>query len=301
MCQLKCPLCETPKRKKNPGVLGWGCISFEKFKEFIDLNPLIQEVELSWYGEIFLNPDMGKIIKYAFEKGVLLKAMGGVNFNNVSEEVLHDCVRYKFKSMIIAIDGITQKTYAEYRRGARLKNVIHNIMTINKYKKQYNSSSPVLYWQFIIFGHNEKEIPFAMGLARKLGMFFFTKLSGDENFSPIKNKKFVADIIGEDCLTRQDYADRHGKHYMNKVCWQLWEEPVINWNGDLFGCSKNTFVSFGNVFESGLETVLNSEKYGHVKQMLMGKKPARDDIVCTQCPVFRNRKGSLQWRGDSKK
>lgn len=290
MCQLDCPLCETPRRRTRPGIKGWGYLKFEDYKTLLEKNPSIKEVDLAWLGEIFLNPDIRKIIRYSFEKRIVLRANGGVNLNNVSEDILRDLVKYRFASLSVAIDGVSQRTYAKYRRKGHLSKVLRNIMTINKYKKLLGSPFPVLIWQFIVFGHNEHEIPKAQRLAEKLGMSFYTKMSWDENYSPVKNKEFVRRVTGQDSTSRKEYADKHGKDYQDDLCRQLWEEPAINWDGKLFGCCKNTWMSFGNVFESGLEAALNGKKYQYMKDMVSGKKPPKKSIVCLSCPVFQNRK-----------
>ena len=290
MCQLKCRSCETPGRKKDPGIVGWGYLKFKDFRELLEKNPSIKEVNLSWLGEIFLNPDFGKIIRYSFKKGIILRADGGVNLNNVSRDILNDLVRCKFASMTVAIDGASQETYVKYRKRGDFKKVISNIMAINRYKKQYLSGLPALSWQFIVFGHNEHEISIARKLAKKLWMRFFTKMSWDQSYSSIRNKEFVRAETGADVITRGEYTVQYGKDYMDGVCRQLWEEPVINWDGNLFGCCKNNRMSFGNVFDSGLGTILSSEKYLYMKDMIAGRKPPSKSIICTKCPVYKNRK-----------
>ena len=290
MCQLKCRSCETPGRKKNPGIVGWGYLKFKDFRELLEKNPSIKEVNLSWLGEIFLSPDLGKIIRYSFKKGIILRADGGVNLNNVSQDMLESLVKYRFVSMMVAIDGASPETYSKYRQGGDFKKVISNIMTINKYKKQYRSDFPVLSWQFIVFGHNEHEIPKARKLAKKLGMRFFTKISWDQSSFPIKDRDLVSRATGKDVVSREEYAAEHGKDYMDEVCRQLWEEPVINWDGNLFGCCKNNRVSFGNVFDSGLKEALRSEQYLYMKNMILEKEPPSTSIICAKCPVYKNRK-----------
>jgi len=289
MCQLKCPLCDTPKRKEHPSVLGYGYLKFEKFKELIEKNPSIKQIDLSWLGEIFLSPDLKEIIRYSFSKGIILTANGGVNFNNISQDLLKDLVKYRFFSITVAIDGTTQKTYAKYRQRGSLKKVLSNIMLLNKFKKQYRSDFPFLQWQYIVFGHNEHEISTARDIAKKLNMSFSTKMSWDTGYSPVRNRELVLNATGENSVSREEYASKHGKDYQDDICRQLWEQPQINWDGNLFGCCKNQYMSFGNVFEQGLEAVLNSEKYNYMKEMVLLRKPPRADIICTKCIVFHNR------------
>lgn len=288
ICQLKCPECENPKRTKD-SVIGNSYLKFKDFKAFLKNNPFIKNIELSWSGEIFLNPELREIIKFAFKKRITLSAEGGVNLNSVSDETLRDIVKYKFSSIKVSIDGTSQETYSEYRKGGDLKTVLKNIMIINKYKREFCSLFPIMSWQFIIFGHNEHEIPRARQLAEKLGMQFLLQLPRNQNYSPVKNKAFVKGELQQEYATREEYLLMQGNDYMDEICKQLWKSPVINSDGNLFGCCWNHSESFGNVFESGLGNLLNSEKYVYMKKMLTGKVPPSDNNMCTKCSVFRNR------------
>ena len=55
-CQLKCPVCSTSKGIIRNGIVGSGVLSFDNFKRTVDCNSNIIEIELSNWGEIFLNP-----------------------------------------------------------------------------------------------------------------------------------------------------------------------------------------------------------------------------------------------------
>jgi len=68
-------------------------LSFNKFKNVIDNSPQIKFIETSHQGEIFLNPDLLKIIKYSYEHGITLTADSGVNLNSASKDVLKALVK----------------------------------------------------------------------------------------------------------------------------------------------------------------------------------------------------------------
>lgn len=72
ICQLHCVECSTSKGITHAGIVGKGQLSFEDFSNFIDTNPEIKRIEMSNWGEIFLNKDIVKILEYAFRKGVTL-------------------------------------------------------------------------------------------------------------------------------------------------------------------------------------------------------------------------------------
>jgi MoaA/NifB/PqqE/SkfB family radical SAM enzyme len=286
-CQLKCPICATASGKIDKSIIGTGFLRIENFTQFIDRNPTINNVELSNWGELFLNPHLIKILKYAFNKGVSLTASNGVNLNNVKEKTLEALVKYKFKRMSISIDGATPEIYKIYRIGGDLNTVINNIKIINQYKKEYNSTFPQLGWQFVIFGHNEHQIGLAKKMAKELNMSFNPKLNFSKNYSPIKNRDLITQETNLTALTRKEYVQKMKKKF-GKTCEQLWLNPQVNWDGTLLGCCINKDVSFGNVFKDDLEKCLKSERYQYTKKMLLDKKKARVDIPCTTCNQYKN-------------
>ncbi|MCP4182241.1 MAG: radical SAM protein [Hyphomicrobiales bacterium] len=193
-CQLKCPTCKTATGELYKHV-ALGFLRFDNFKLLVDENPDVRKIELSNFGEIFLNPQLPKIIQYAHENNVQLSAGNGANLNNIRETTLEALVKYGFTHIRCSIDGASQETYEQYRIRGNFDRVMENIEKINAYKKKYNSEFPHLIWQFVVFGHNEHEIVKARQMAHERGMDFETKLNWDENWSPVKDIEMVRRVI----------------------------------------------------------------------------------------------------------
>jgi MoaA/NifB/PqqE/SkfB family radical SAM enzyme len=85
-CQLKCPICPTGEKKNKKGIVGWGNLESRNFKKFLDENPGIKTLELSNWGEIFLNPGIEEIFGYAYLKGVRTMVGNGANLNRVKKK-----------------------------------------------------------------------------------------------------------------------------------------------------------------------------------------------------------------------
>lgn len=280
ICQLNCKNCSGQDNNMRNGV-GVGYLKFKTFKKFINNNPKIKRIETSNNGEIFLNPDLKKIIKYAYLKKVYLTAYTGVNLNTVNEDMLESLVKYKFRAITIALDGASNKTYKIYRKGGNFNKVISNIKKINHYKKKYNSKYPILIWQFIPFSHNEKELPLVRKMAKDLGMGFKISLNALEGYAPIQDKEFVKREGNIDILTR-DYNTLRKKNHLIR-CLSLWTNPQINWDGRLFSCCIKSEMDFGNVFKDGLINCLKSERYKYTKKMLLGNAKPIEGIPCSNC------------------
>ena len=113
VCQLKCPSCPTASGAVGKS-LGLGYLKLSDFKNIVGNNPHVAHVELSNWGEIFLNKELIDIMKYAFKHNISLSAPGA-NLNNVDEEVLEALVKYRFRAITCSIDGASQKIYSIYR------------------------------------------------------------------------------------------------------------------------------------------------------------------------------------------
>jgi MoaA/NifB/PqqE/SkfB family radical SAM enzyme len=294
-CQLRCPSCPTATGAIDAAI-GRGFLRFEDFRKLVDGNPSIRRIELSNYGEIFLNPELLEILEYAHHAGITITIDNGSNLNDVREAVLEGLVKYKVSILRCSIDGASAETYRKYRVHGDFDTVIANIERINYFKRVYASEFPQLGWQFIIFGYNEHELPHARELATSLGMAFHPKLTWDANFSPIRDAEFVKNETGLTFTTRSEYTEITGEIFLNSICHQLWDNPQINWDGKILGCCRNFWGDFGgNAFTEGLSASLNGETIEYARGMLTGEKPARDGIPCISCDIYRSMNRASKW------
>lgn len=171
ICQLKCAGCGFQKGEGDD--LGREYLTFENFKKFCEMNHFIKEIELSNYGEMFLNPELVDMMYYAKEKGIDLICYNGANFNTVTDEQIHALVDTGFKAIILSIDGASQETCSKYRIGGNFDKVIENIKKLQNLKKKTGSQFPKLSWQYILMEHNELEIGKAKEMAADLGIPIF--------------------------------------------------------------------------------------------------------------------------------
>ncbi|MEI6563412.1 MAG: putative nucleotide-diphospho-sugar transferase [bacterium] len=292
VCQLKCRTCPTSlgviRNKFDAGFL-----AFADFKKFVADHPWISEIELSNWGEVFLNPDLVSIMEHAHHQHIILTINNGANLNTVTEEVLEALVRFRAQSLSCSIDGASQETYSQYRVNGDYDRVIANIKTINDFKIRHQSLFPKLAWQFVVFGHNEHEIETARVKARELNMRFDLKLSWDdlydESFSPVRDRDLIRSQSSLKVADRLEYEKKYGRSYIEDSCHQLWINPRINFDGRLLGCSINHWGDYGNVFEMGLEACLTGEMMTAARKLLMGMGKDRDDIPCLNCKVYQGR------------
>jgi MoaA/NifB/PqqE/SkfB family radical SAM enzyme len=300
VCQLKCPSCPTGTGA-TAKELGLGYLKFDDFREFVHANPYVSHIELSNWGEVFLNKDLVRILDLAYRHNVCIYMANGANLNNIREGAAEALVKYKLRRITCSIDGASQETYVQYRIKGNFDQVIENIKAINYWKEKYRSPYPLLKWQFVAFGHNEHEILKAKEMAQALNMNFFLKLSWADlynlpDFSPVKNKELVGGETGLGVSSRREYLAKYGQDYVEHTCcWDLWTTPQINYDGRMLGCPINYWGDYGNVFDKNLDACLNGEKMSYARGMLMGKQEAREGIPCTTCNVYQRLKHSQSW------
>lgn len=294
-CQLRCPECPTTGSNASK-FAGFGYLHFNDFKNLIDNNPYILLTQFQNRGELFLNPELLEIMKYAYYKKVALYCDSGVNLNIVNDKVAEGLAKYRFRSILCSIDGASNETYQIYRKGGNFDKVIENIKRINYFKRKYNSKFPILSWQFVVFGHNEHEIPKARNLANNLNMDFSTKMAWNSLYSPIRDKKFVELQTNWANTTREDVENKDNTHYVRHVCYSLWHSPKINWDGKVIGCCWNSWGEFGgNAFKDEYISCINNENINYARGMLLGNYNLKNGLPCSTCPMYIKMKDKNQY------
>ena len=293
ICQLKCPVCYMRTDEENAkNGCGFGYLKFEDFKKLLDENEL-ENIEISNSGEIFLNPDLVKILEYADKKRVKVTADNGVNLNYITDKQAEALAKYHVISMTVSIDGTSQETYEKYRVGGDYGKVIF-------YRQKYSNGCPHITWKFIVFGHNEHQIEQAKIEAEKLGVAIKFATNWDENFSPVKNPQKVLEQTGLNSLTTNASPVELLKQFENgEVDWfycnDLWQ-PQINWDGQLLGCCANYKRNFGgNVFKDGLFETLNHPDFLYAKNMVTNKVAPNKKIPCFDCEIYQDMQKHNVW------
>lgn len=298
-CQLDCERCYMRMDKKGvENGCGLGNLKFSDFKKFVDENDF-EAIELSNHGEVFLNPELDKIIEYASSKGISLTLGNGVNLNYLSDKTAENLVKCKVEMIYVSIDGASQETYKMYRKNGNFGKEIENIKKINFYKEKYNSKYPVMYYKFIIFGHNEHEIEQAKILAKELKMEIVFEQNAYPDFSPVKNPQKVLEQTGISSIELPPH--KLLKEYQEGIldwyyCAFLWEEPQINWDGKVLGCCSLFTDDFGgNAFKDGFFNAMNNPKLIYAKNMITNNAPENPQIPCSHCYMYKDMKEHNAW------
>lgn len=140
-------------------------------------------------------------------------------------------------------------------------------------------------WQFVLTEYNEQDIPKAKELAQDLGINIFFKLNFIDSYMP-HDAEYVKAETGLDCVTRQEYFEKYKRSYTHEMCYQLFNDPQINWDGRLLGCCMDERGFSVNVFQNELIKALGSDEYVAAKESTFMKHIAikrYKDLPCQFC------------------
>ena len=249
-CNLSCPLCLTTS---ETGARPRASLPLETFKNLIDEvgDYLLLIVLWSW-GEPFLNPDVFDMITYAKAKRIVVHSSthGNVPFNDEKADRLVDS---GLDSLVFALDGATQETYAKYRRGGRVDAVISNIRNVVAAKQRKGSKTPLLTVRFVVMQHNEHEVHVVRDLARELGVDMFTVKTVD--LPPARGADLDSDYAPDDRQYRR-YDYEPGGFLRKKLpfdCMRPSKRITLNANGQIVSCEWDykALHSFGPLSSRG--------------------------------------------------
>jgi radical SAM protein with 4Fe4S-binding SPASM domain len=240
-CNLRCALCPVTVGLHRPG----GHMDFNLYKKFIDeIGDYVFLILLWDWGEPFLNPSIYEMISYAKQKGIkLVSSTNGHLFKN--REQADRLIASGLDSIIFAVDGISQETYEPYRQGGSLESVLQAIRTVVARKRDLKSKTPLINFRFIVMKHNEHEIPRLKELAKSLEVDALTlKTLNPVNQDPYSENpsqtRIHNEFLPEDHHYRRFKYDSTGQNVIRvqrNACKQLWNNPVIHWNGTVCTCT----------------------------------------------------------------
>lgn len=165
-CNLKCPLCATGN---GTNTLKKGLLPLDMFRHIVDeMGTYLYSIDLFNWGEPLLNKDIYEMINYAHQRHILTTVSS--NFHFLNEESAEKMVTSGLDYLILSIDGATQETYEKYRVGGDLDVVLNNVRTLIETRKRLGKKTPYIFWQFLVFRHNEHEVEQARELAISMGV-----------------------------------------------------------------------------------------------------------------------------------
>lgn len=277
-CNLRCSECPSGLRSFTRPT---GSLRLEEFKKWLDpLKDRLWALTFYFQGEPFIHPQLDQAIRYARQSGIY--TMSSTNAHFLSREQSDKIVRSGLDRLIISIDGVTQESYARYRKEGRLDQVLDGVQNLIDAKKRHQSRRPYLIFQFIVFRHNEHEI----GAIHELGKHFGV----DEvrlKTAQVMDFDKGSDLIPENQLyaryRKKEAGNFELKNPLLNHCWKLWHAPVITWDGKVVPCcfDKDAEQVMGGLENHTFKQIWYGSDYQEFRQKLLQSRKAIS--ICRNC------------------
>jgi radical SAM protein with 4Fe4S-binding SPASM domain len=277
-CNLRCPECPSGLRSFSRPT---GMLETKLFENVItELKDALMYLTFYFQGEPYLHKDFLEMVKFASNNGIYTSTSTNAHYLNY--ENAKATIKSGLDRVIISLDGTTQDTYQQYRIGGSLDKVIEGTKNLIAAKRELNSSTPHIIFQFLVVKPNEHQIAEAKDLSKTLGVdeirFKTAQIYDYENGSG---------LIPENDKYARYKKNTQGKYEIkNKLlnhCWKMWHSAVITWDGLVVPCcfDKDAEYRMGNVSKSSFKDVWMSEKYLSFRKQLIGSR--KNIEMCKNC------------------
>jgi len=283
-CNLECVLCPvTEGLGRPPRHMG-----LRTFQKIIDELGQHLFIILLWdWGEPFLNPSIYDMISYAKKRkiGVISSTNGHVFATGDHAERLVDSgIDY----IIVAVDGVTQATYEQYRQRGDLATVKAGINRIVQARRALHSSTPLVNLRFIVMKHNEHEIPQLQEFSRSLGVDALTLRTlctyddGEYCVTEVDGSAFVPENPSYQPFTLDPLSQSRIRRKVNP-CKVLWNNPAIHSDGKVFPCTFDPHgrVPLGDIEESSFADIWWGPSYRALRRKF--RENHRHLALCRDC------------------
>jgi radical SAM protein with 4Fe4S-binding SPASM domain len=252
------------------------------FQETIDdIAPDLLYLIFYFQGEPYLNPQFLDMVKYANEKGIYTAT--STNAHYLTDEKAKKTVESGLDRLIISIDGTSQEVYQQYRVGGKLDKVLEGARNIIKWKKELNSKTPFVFFQFLVVKPNEHQIAEIKALGKEIGVDqvrFKTaqvyNYEEDPNGLIPVNNKYSRYKKGADGRMKV-------KSGLKNYCWKLWHANVITWDGLVVPCcfDKDAMHQLGNLKRQSFRETWKNSNYHQFRTELLNSRKNID--ICSNC------------------
>jgi len=286
-CNLRCPECPSGLRAFTRPT---GMLQKDFFRDTIDqLHKDVFYLIFYFQGEPYLNPDFLNMVNYASKKGMYTAT--STNAHYLTDDNARKTVESGLDRLIISIDGTTQDVYQQYRVGGKLEKVLEGARNIVKWKKELNSRTPFVFFQFLVVKPNEHQLEEIKQLAKEVGVDevrFKTAQVYDYENDP---HQLIPSISKYSRYRTNKEGKTVVKNALDNHCWRLWHAPVITWDGLVVPCcfDKDAQHQMGDLKGRSFREVWKDKNYQQFRKDVLNGRGNID--ICANCS-----EGTRVWR-----
>ena len=311
-CNKKCIICEhTYWSESNLD------LSFEDFKSIIDQFPGLKWINLTGEGDIFLNKDYLRMIRYLKARDVVV--FFSDSFDLLDEGVSWELIKLGVDGIWMSIDAASKDTYEKIKAGCSFERSIGNIRTLIELKKKMKSPIPEVSFRYAVTTLNVQEMPqfvewvHSLGGRDMLGPGSHIEFAGLLSFKEIEDyylPRIPQEIIqatldtAKNLDVRVSFAHPAQSSELSdmKHC-AAWAEPYIMMGGYVMPCcavmmsNRRDFLrkyALGNLLQRPFKEIWYSQRYRQFRKTICQQK-GRVPILCRGCRAFNTLKREREY------
>ena len=282
-CNLRCGLCPVTDGMDRPS----GFMDEGVFSKVIDeIGDYVFLLMLWDWGEPLLHRSLCDMIAYARRKGI--KVLSSTNGHGLDRAGgAERLVRSGLDALVVAVDGISQETYRQYRDRGDLATVVRGVRLLVETKRRLGSPTPLVNLRFVVMRHNEQELPEVARFAESLGVDALTvrTLHPHDAEGLLKGGSRASRFLPQDrALQRyaRDQQDARVRRAANP-CKKLWNSATIHWSGAVCPCCFDPHDRWvlGNVTETTFRDIWRGGPYRDLRRRF--RAGSRTMPPCADC------------------
>ena len=277
-CHLGCPECPSGLKQFSRDT---GNLKAENFNRWLDqLSPTLSYLNFYFQGEPFIHNDILQFISKASQAGIYTSTSTNAHF--ITEKRAQEIVQSGLDRILISIDGTTQEVYEQYRVHGSLQKVLDGTKHLVEARKNLNSRTPHIIFQFLVVRPNEHQIEEAKQLANEYKVdeirFKTAQVYDYKNGNPL-----IPTIEKYSRYKRLSNGKFIVKSSLDNHCWRMWSGAVVTWDGKVVPCcfDKDATHEMGNLSKEDFKSIWKGKAYAMFrKQLLKGRK---EIDICKNC------------------
>jgi radical SAM protein with 4Fe4S-binding SPASM domain len=277
-CNLRCPECPSGLRSFTRPI---GMLDLSFYQKTVDevADDLIY-LYFYFQGEPYLNRDFLNMVQYASAKKIY--TVTSTNAHYLDDENAKQTVLSSLDRIIISIDGTTQETYENYRVGGSLDKVISGTKNLVRWKKELQSATPHIIFQFLVVKPNEHQIQEVYDLANALEVDE-VKLKTAQIYDYENGSDLIPETEKYARYKKNDNGKYEIKNPLLNHCWKLWHSCVITWDGMIVPCcfDKDASHKMGSLKQHSFKEIWNNPAYLQFRKNIL--KSRKEIDICKNC------------------
>lgn len=277
-CNLGCPACPSGLKAFSRPT---GKIDLDNHRNWLSqIAHSVFYINYYFQGEPFLHPQFLELIKEAKRKKIYTATSTNAHF--IDEKKASEIIASGLDRLIISIDGLTQETYESYRVHGKLDKVIEGSKALVRAKKEAQSATPHLIFQFLVVKANEHQITEVQELATEIGIDevrFKTAQVYDYKYG----NELIPDNEAYSRYVKQKDGTYRFKYKGGNSCWRMWSSSVLTWDGQVVPCcfDKDAHHTLGSLQDQSFESIWKSPAYRSFRNAVLSDRNSIE--ICTNC------------------